>query len=583
LDATQPQTQAWRTRLANHVLRWTLAIELAAMAVMAVGFGTPQARNNLLVLASTHVVILLLAAGRWTSHRVRSLVLIVVFFTVGLGGVATVGLMAGPTMALAVAAVLAGVLLGRHAMAFTVGCAAAGVALVAYAALHGHISGPSPEDVSPHLARTWLRSSGVAILLLLTLGILVTWVVEQVETAMEQGALEAIRRREAERRAADSQKLELVGRLAASLAHDVNNQLTVVRMWSSELGDGNLDAQDLAKATKAINHAVEQASTLSRQLLAMGRQDARAPKHVSLSALVDGYVGTLQRMVTPEITVRVEHGTGDAWARVDESQMHQVILNLVLNARDALPQGGRLVLRTRRVTTAHSTPGHPTPVPPGDWAVLEVEDNGHGMDQATAARVFEPFFTTKAAGQGTGLGLPAVAAIADQSSGHLCLDSGVGRGTTVSLWLPAVEASPLHAPVQPQARPAFHGRTVLLVEDQAANRDVTTKVLKDAGFRVLAAANGDEAVTLLAQPGPRVDVLCSDVVMPGLPVRDVMARYLERHPGGAVLLCSGFVGEELVRRGIEEGHYPVLHKPYAPDALLAALQHVLGSAATQDG
>lgn len=499
-----------------------------------------------------------------TSERVRAVGVVAVLVTASLIGYTRFGHTPGPALALALAAVIAGLLLGRRAMYATVAVAMMGVAVVGTLMVRGHIDPPPEGELSPLLARVWIRTTIFTVLVTFILAAVVTWVVERVELSAARAQRERERRHEVERQALEAQHIELVGQVAGGLAHDINNHLAVISMWSSVLLASRTQ-DDVEEATDEINAAIEQATALTRRVLVLGRRGVRSPKPLSLCALVDEQVGTLRRVVGKSTALEVDHGD-DAWCQADEAQLGQALLNLVMNARDALPDGGTVTVRTGRRERAGA-----------GTAFLEVVDTGKGMTDEVRRRATEPFFSTKPPGKGSGLGLASVLAIARQSDGELELTSKVGEGTTATLYLPAI-AGPARAPAAavPAVAPLVTAR-VLLVDDSPALVQVSRRTLQDAGCTVVVAADGDEAMQRIGEG--RFDVLCSDVVMPGRAIAEVLAAFEQANPGAPVLLCSGYVGEELVRRGIEEGLYRFLAKPYGPGQLIAEVASLVREAA----
>jgi CheY-like chemotaxis protein len=260
---------------------------------------------------------------------------------------------------------------------------------------------------------------------------------------------------------------------------------------------------------------------------------------------------------------------GELIVRADKVHLQQAILNLAINARDAMASGGRLTVRAAEVTLGEPRPAISGAVPPGRYALLEVHDTGSGMDAATQARAFEPLFTTKPEGQGTGLGLASVRSTIEMSGGYVALWSELGTGTRVSLYLPIADTRPeVHDAAGAEESLDLRGTTVLLAEDSPQVRGVITSSLAQHGCKVLQARDGTEALDQIERSSAAIDVLCTDAVMPGAPVRDVLERLRQKHPKASVVVISGYVNDELTRRGIEQGHYRVLAKPFGTQQLL---------------
>jgi signal transduction histidine kinase/ActR/RegA family two-component response regulator len=379
------------------------------------------------------------------------------------------------------------------------------------------------------------------------------------------------RRLEARSRAA--QRLEAIGRLAGGVAHDFNNALVVIISWASMLRRPGRSEAERMQGLDAISKSAGRAAELTRQLLSIGRRRVHEPKPSRIDAIVDDTVQAVERILPADVQVRVT-ARCDVPAMVDEAQLQQVLLNLTLNARDAMPQGGRLELRTR-VAEPHEV----ADLGPGSYVVISVRDTGVGMDTATQERLFEPFFTTKSEQGGTGLGLATAHAIVLESRGKISVDTKLGEGTEFRVYLPAASASAPPAAIAPHAH-AGGGRTVLLVEDDPMVCNVVTQTLRDAGYHVQAAGDGAAALVLARQLHAErrpIDVLCTDAILPGMPVRELIDRVLELFPDVPVLVCSGHVREDLLRRGIERGEWSFLAKPFTPDELLRKLEELLGA------
>lgn len=548
----------WRVSLGRRLSILTAVMSAFVLVPVTLGTTSPSIRMVLVVVTTMMVVGLGWLSRQRVSTEVRGVGVVTAFFLVGLTGYTTVGFLGAPAVGFSVAVVVSGLLLGRRAMYVTTALVCVAIAIIGTLMVGEVIAAPPIEDISPRLTRTWLRSNTLTLLLILILGAAVTWVVEKIEATGLRLEHESRRRREAERHAVNAQATELIGRVAAGLAHDVNNQLTVIGGWTS-LVAADADAESRTEAAVAISGAIRNASALTTQLLVLGRREVRAPRRISLRRLVHAHLQTLGRLLPVGIEVGGERAD-EAWCVADEAQLHQVLLNLVLNARDALPDGGRIEIRTAVHRDPHAVVGHRGAIPPGEWAVLEVHDTGLGMDEATRTRAFEPFFTTKPTGEGTGLGLSTILGIAEQSAGHVVLESEIGAGTTVGVWLPATTPAAPSKADSPTPRQPAAGTRVLLVEDNAQVLEVARRGLTAAGFVVVTATSGDKALSKIAEA--RFDILCSDVIMPGAPVARVVREFGEANGDAPILLCSGHVEEDEVRHRIEAGGVHFLPKPY---------------------
>jgi two-component system, cell cycle sensor histidine kinase and response regulator CckA len=390
-------------------------------------------------------------------------------------------------------------------------------------------------------------------------------------------ALDVTARRELEGQLRHAQKMESVGRLAGGIAHDFNNLLTAIT------GHGDLLAQSLPAAdplqadVAAINAAAARAATLTRQLLAYGRQSLMRPEPIDLNAVVSDIEPMIRRLIGEDIELRTELAPDLGWVQADAGQLDQVILNLVVNARDALSSGGSIVLSTANVERSAADLGDHPGAREGRYVSIAVSDNGVGIDEATLARIFEPYFTTKDRGRGTGLGLATVLGIVEQSGGHVDVKSAVGEGTSFRIFLPR-QADP-SASAAPEAnaggQPAGGHETIMLAEDEESVRRLATMVLERSGYRVIAAPDGKSALDAAAAHEARIDLLLTDVIMPGLNGRELADRFATIHPETRVLFMSGYAGEALSAQGVLDSSVAFLAKPFVPAELGRKVREVL--------
>ena len=378
-----------------------------------------------------------------------------------------------------------------------------------------------------------------------------------------------------------AQKMEAVGRLAGGVAHDFNNMLTAIKSYSQLL------LQDVAaddarhKDIQEIDLAADRAARLTRQLLAFSRQQMLQPRVLDVNQTVSELEKMLQRLLLKDITLSTRLLPDLHAVRADAGQLEQVIVNLVVNARDAMPDGGRLTVRTQNVTidAASAREGWSFEVRPGEYVLISVTDTGHGMDAATQSRIFEPFFTTKDRHKGTGLGLSTVYGIVKQSGGYIRVISEPGQGSVFEVYLPVADGSV--SPAGQPARPATSGgsETVLVVEDDDGIRAVIKRILERAGHRVMEATNGAEALRICEASGDAIDLVLSDIAMPEMQGPDLARRIRERHPGMAMLLMSGYAESATQQDGILAEGVEFLGKPFSPDALTRKIRHILDGAA----
>ncbi|MDG2335821.1 MAG: ATP-binding protein [Myxococcota bacterium] len=381
------------------------------------------------------------------------------------------------------------------------------------------------------------------------------------------------RQQELELQLQQSQKLEAVGRLAGGVAHDFNNLLTVILGYAETLVDDSALSTTSRASAGQIVSAGERAAALTRQLLAFSRKQVLRSSVVKPEEVLRGMEEMLGRLIGERIEVIVAAEEGLGWVDVDENQFEQVILNLSINSRDAMVGVGRLELALFSEYVESDTvipAGSSSSIPAGEYVVFSVRDNGAGMDEETLTRIFEPFFTTKGAGEGTGLGLAMVYGIVSQSGGFLEVDSRIGEGTTFRLYLPSVEGEV--ETVTPSV--PVVGSTVLVVEDEGLVRVLTREVLESEGYRVLVAAGAEDAMRIFEDVGEEVDLLLTDLVLPGTSGVELSHALRERVPEMKVLLVSGYDNGML---GPEERVIPFLQKPFERASLLAKVQEVLMS------
>ncbi len=375
-----------------------------------------------------------------------------------------------------------------------------------------------------------------------------------------------------------AQKSEALGRLAGGIAHDFNNLMGVIIGYGDILLR-QLPASDAARGkVEQIMQAAERAASLTRQLLAYSRRQVLQPVFVDLKALITAQSAMLERLIGEDVELAVNGAPDLGPVLADPGQVEQVVMNLVVNARDAMPEGGRLSIVTANEDFGTDDPRRPEGVPPGSYVHLTVADTGAGMSDEARAHLFEPFFTTKEPGKGTGLGLSTVYGIVTQSGGHIRLDNAPGGGTRADVWLPRLRSAAVADPragAQAPGRARGSGRTVLLVEDNAPLRALTREVLETAGFRVLEAASSEEAGRL-ASATDRIDLLLTDVVLPKRGGADLATDVKSRHAEARVLFTSGYTADSLGVHGVLQSGVAFLPKPASPHDLLAKVAEVLG-------
>ena len=392
-------------------------------------------------------------------------------------------------------------------------------------------------------------------------------------------ARDVTERRRLEDQLRQAQKMEAVGRLAGGIAHDFNNLLTAIlgtaQLMKRELGPAHPLASDVEEIRKAGLRAAE----LTRQLLAYSRRQVVAQKVLDLNEVVQGMDSMLRRLIPENIELKALPSDRAATVRADRGQIEQVLLNLALNARDAMPNGGQIRIQTAIVQPDPRMPGG-APPERGDYVLLTVTDTGTGLSAEAKAHLFEPFFTTKEQGKGTGLGLPTVYGIVKQSNGHIYLDSERGRGTTARIYLPLAGDSTTGAgaDISGQMKAIVNRsghETVLLVEDEVAVRGFAKRALETTGYRVLVAASGDEALQLVAGHSGVIDAMVTDVVMPGMSGPELARQLAPKRPGIKVLFTSGYTEDATLIQGVKDAGTAFLQKPFSPDELTDKVRQLL--------
>ncbi len=382
-------------------------------------------------------------------------------------------------------------------------------------------------------------------------------------------------RKHLEEQLRQAQKMEAVGLLAGGIAHDFNNLLTAITGYSSLALMKMPKEHPLRKNIEEIKGASERAAALTSQLLAFSRKQVLKPSVLNLGQVVADIEGLLRRITRENVQLVLEAAPGLGNVSADRGQIEQVVINLAINARDAMPDGGRLLIRTENVREDDNRSPGQFPAGPGPWVKLSVSDSGHGMDTATQQRIFEPFFTTKAVGKGTGLGLAMVHGTVTQSGGEIFVRSSVGNGTTFDIYLPCIDRS-----VQPDGAAAAREElpagteTILLVEDEDAVRELVCEFLNEFGYTVLEAADAANALELYHAHRGRVHLLLTDVSMPGMSGVALKDEVLKMEPNTKVLLMSGYA-DDILRRSDPEGRTPLIEKPFTPEALAKRIREVL--------
>ena len=383
-------------------------------------------------------------------------------------------------------------------------------------------------------------------------------------------------RRHLELQLRQSQKMEAVGRLAGGVAHDFNNLLMVIK-GHTELMLNTLSPSDpLARKIGQIDRSADRATTLTRQLLAFSRLQVLQPQVINLNSVVEEMGKLLPRLIGEDIELILRPNQKVGTIRADASQMEQVIMNLAVNARDAMPGGGKLLIETSNCDLDQAyTSSHPL-MKPGSYVLLDVTDTGTGMDEETQAHIFEPFFTTKEKGKGTGLGLATVYGIVKQSGGFIWVYSELGKGTSFKIYLPRLDEAEVRAGTPKiSAEIPVGTETVLLSEDEQDVREIAREFLESGGYKVIEAKNGQEAVELAAKHRGQIDLLVTDMVMPGMTGQDLAVRLQQEHPGLAVVFMSGYSEHAATEMANADPSVRLMTKPFSRSAILRTVREIL--------
>ena len=419
----------------------------------------------------------------------------------------------------------------------------------------------------------WKRKDGKAITVRLS-GRAVDQ--EGQEEVLEIIAEDVTERRILEDQFRQAQKMEAVGRLAGGVAHDFNNLLMVISGYTYVLLNQLGAADPRRKKAEAIQEATERAAALTRQLLAFGRKQVLELKVIDLNAVVADISKLLRPLIGEDIEVVVACDPRLGRTKADPGQVEQVVMNLAVNARDAMPSGGKLIIETRNADFEDNYQHAHASIKAGRYVMLAVSDTGCGMDPDTQLRIFEPFFTTKEKGKGTGLGLSTVYGIVKQSGGYVFVYSEQGRGTSFKIYLPRVEEEAAEKTPERPARLGLRGtESILLMEDEQSVRELIAEALQAQGYNVLVAGNGQEALALAAPANCCVDLMITDVVMPGMSGRELATRMAQSRPGMRVLYLSGYTEDAIVHHGVLDPGTAFLQKPFSLDALACKVREIL--------
>lgn len=574
----------WRQGVLDTMTKWTARLG----GVMAAGVVVPAALRTparllqplfLLMLAGYAGVVVLRLLPR-IPYRWQASAFCGLLFTMAASAMHVFGVQPGPALVCAVVVIAARLFIGTRAMV-------ASLALGTLAVVSAGISRPAAwVDVEPLGAWFWVRFGLGFATPTAVVAMLVAHVVEELERSLLTTA-DALQRsvvaeadRESSQRAlakaekalVRSQKLEAVGRLAAGVGHDFNNTLQVMLSWASILKEED-DPGTIAEGLDAIERAALQGRELTHRLLQFGRRDVRAPVRASAATLVAESAGSLRRLLPEDISIELQLDESAPELLVDPDQLAHVLLNLGINARDAMPAGGVLRVAVSRAA-ASELPEGIAPLAAVEHVRISVQDSGVGMSAEALAHLFEPFYSTKGE-RGTGLGLATSYSLVRRNGGMIRVESEPGAGTSVHLYFPAAgDAAPGEALAQ--SEPAQAGRGVVMIaEDDTDVRRTMVRALESVGYEVLETADATGAMQLIDERGSDVDVLCTDGIMPGGGTRQLIDHYLASRPGGQVIVCSGYIQEELLRRDLDAGAHAYLPKPFQTNELIARIARLL--------
>jgi signal transduction histidine kinase len=392
----------------------------------------------------------------------------------------------------------------------------------------------------------------------------VTRAFDQMRGTLQRNELQ---KRKLEDELRQSQKMDALGRLAGGVAHDFNNLLTVIKGHSDLMIERMQPADPLLASGQQIRSAADRAASLTRQMLAFSRRQALEPTIFDLNVLVTDMCKLLKRLIHEDVEFSLRTGASLGKVKADTGQIEQVVLNLAVNACDAMPQGGKLTIETKSVCVDENFARVRPTVPPGNYVVLSVADTGHGMDAETKARIFEPFFTTKENGKGTGLGLATVYGVVKQSGGFIWVETAPNRGSSFEVYLPQVRQAAEPQPVDEIPAPVTRAtETVLLAEDEEAVRQLACEFLASAGYRVFAAENGEKALKIAETLSQPIHLLVTDVVMPRMRGTELAQKLKRLQPNMKVIYMSGYLGEEGSKEFVKDSEY--LQKPFSREGLL---------------
>jgi signal transduction histidine kinase/ActR/RegA family two-component response regulator len=565
-EGDHDEALAWRSQLALRLIRALLIIFVTSAVVVwfAMVPGTGRTRLTLVAAAGALALAIPALMGR-PRGTARGWIIIVPSLLTACMGYVSVGVFSGPGVCLAVTIMLAGLLLGRRAMIGLTIASAVMLTFVGWAMVTGHIPAPAPADIDMTSWRTWLRSLGVTFLAISLFGGMLVAVVTRMERSLRLARRETLRREQAEReraeaelQAVESKQLEMVGRLAAGVAHDFNNNLTAI-IGSAELLKMDLPEQDGARElSESILAASQRLAELTRQLLAYSRKARMLQTPTDLHAVVNEAVSLARRSMGPGVTIATELNARHFHVNGDSALLQSAVLNLLVNARDAMPQGGTVTVATSSVELTRSSAKG---LPAGHCLVLEVIDTGRGIPQDQVQHIFDPFFTTKPVGKGTGLGLAAVSGTIKAHGGSIEVNSDLEGGTAFRIYLPCSDTDSAQPPMSDAS--VVHGEgEILLIEDDPMVSLTAIATLRSFGYQVTHAVDGKGALEQVSAHPRRFQLALLDLRMPGLSGETTFDKLHELEPQLPILIWSGYGAEQDVSAMLKRGAVGFVQKPY---------------------
>jgi signal transduction histidine kinase/CheY-like chemotaxis protein len=570
MQGDRDDCRSWRER---SIARFAGLFAWTMIAGGLFALGSAEGTRRLWLASGTIVaglVVLLLRALK-IDARMLGAAIIIAGMAASMGSYAWIGFLSGSGVAMATTVMLTGLLFGPRVLVAVLVLQAVCVSAIAFLVTHGHLAAPDLDGLDPMSSSVWLRTMSVSFLLLVLFSSALVQITGHMDRSIERAEAETVRRERAERmraelerKATETRHLETIGRLASGVAHDFNNNLTAIigmsELLKSELDKGSMHREMVQQILDASLRSAE----LARQLLAYSRKARVQPTPTQIEDVVSSSVSLVRRSMNPNIQVTLELGANGATVSADPALLQSAIMNLLLNARDAMLEGGRLTIRTR---VDHVRPEGRDAPPENDhgWVELTIRDTGHGMDREVLSRAFDPFFTTKAPGEGTGLGLSAVSGTVESHGGHIEVESTPGAGTTFRVKLPLIDSETEAVASEPTLKRG--SAEILLVDDEPTVRHTAGALLASLGHHVTLAEDGDHAIRMAQDAVSPFELIVLDSKMPGLSREETFRALRESVPGVPVLFWSGRAGDETLDKLLTEPDTDFIQKPYRASEL----------------